>query len=58
MSFHDGFRYYGIEVSERTLLPGDDAAWRDALRNLAHAGRRASDGGYPLVDLSKRGRVA
>jgi uncharacterized protein YbjT (DUF2867 family) len=43
-------RYYGIEVSERTLLPGDDARLGETRFEtwLTQAGR-ASDGGYPLV---------
>ena len=29
-------RYYGVELSQRTLLPGDDARLGDALPKLAH----------------------
>ena len=52
-------RYYGIEVQERTLIPGNDArlaqtrfdTWLDSAR-VQSGGRR------PLVHLSTRGRFA
>jgi uncharacterized protein YbjT (DUF2867 family) len=51
-------RYYGADISERTLLPGDGAAQRDPFRNLAHSARGESGGGRPLMVPSKRGRSA